>query len=627
MGNNSKYDLPNRRYVLIAAVVVVTVVFIMRLFYLQVIDNDYKIWAENNAFLNKTLYPSRGLIYDRNGKLLVYNQPAYDVMLIMREIQAFDTTDFCNTLGITKEIYLKRIEEIKDRKLNPGYSSYVPQVFMNQLSAQEYGALQEKLYKFPGFYIQNRTIREYEYPYAAHVLGGVGEVNKDDMKADSYYTRGDNSGRSGVESFYERELRGEKGVEILLRDAHGRIKGRYEEGIHDRAPVSGKNLTLSIDIDLQAYGEELMQNKLGAIVMIEPATGEVLCMVSSPTYDPGILVGRQRGKNHNILNEDPNYPLYGRAFMASYPPGSTFKPAQGLVFLQENVINSQTMYTCAHGYPFRNGKPACHGHPSPINLVGALATSCNAYFCWGLRDLLDSRKRYPNVQEAFEVWKNYMVDMGYGYRLGVDLPNESRGFIPNSATYDKVYRRRWNSSTIISTAIGQGEILASPLQICNLSATIANRGYFITPHVVRQIQDSQPDSLYTDKRFTSIKREHYELTAEGMRMAVVAGTCRGANIPGIEVCGKTGTSENPRGKDHSVFMGFAPYDKPQVAIAVFVENAGFGATYAVPIGKLMLEKFLTGAISEESKYTETYIKNTIITPTNVYEKQKYMEVN
>lgn len=618
MQNNTKYNLSNRRYVLIASVVVIVIVFIIRLFYLQVIDNDYKAWADNNAFLNKTLYPSRGIIYDRNGKLLVYNQPAYDVMMIMREVEPFDTTDFCDVLGITKEIFIKRIEEIKNRRLNPGYSSYVPQVFMNQLSAQEYGALQEKLYKFPGFYIRNRTIREYEYPYGAHILGGVGEVDKYDMEEDSYYVRGDHTGRTGVERSYEKYLRGEKGIEILLRDAHGRIKGRYEDGKHDVAPVSGKNLTLSIDMDLQAYGEKLMQNKLGAIVMIEPSTGEVLCMVSSPTFDPGILVGRQRGNNHKLLEADPNKPLYSRAFMAAYSPGSTFKPAQGLVFLQEGVINSQTLYTCVHGYPFRNGKPACHWHPSPTNLVGALATSCNAYFCWGLRDLLDSRKRYPNVQEAFEVWKNHIVSMGYGYKLGLDLPGENRGYIPNSMTYDKAYHKRWNSSTIISIAIGQGEILATPLQICNLSATIANRGYFITPHVVKEIQDTPLDTLYTKKRYTTIDKSHYDLTVEGMRMAVVGGTCRGAALPGIEVCGKTGTVENPAGKDHSAFMGFAPMDKPQVAISVFVENAGFGATYAVPIGKLMLEKYLTGTISDASKYTEEYITNAVITPTNVY---------
>lgn len=613
---NTKYTLENRRYVIVGAVVLLVLIFIIRLFFLQILDNDYKAWADSNAFLKKTSYPSRGMMYDRNGNLLVYNQPAYDVMLIMREIQPFDTLDFCNILGITRELFVKRISEIKNRRLNPGYSSYVPQVFMNQLSAQECGVLQEKLYKFPGFYIQNRTIREYEHPFAAHVLGNIGQVNRKDMEADDYYVQGDYSGRSGIERSYEKQLRGVKGVEILLRDAHGRIKGKYEDGKHDVAPVSGKNLTLSIDMDLQAYGEKLMQNKLGGIVMIEPQTGEVLCMVSAPMFDPGILVGRQRGKNHALLEKDPNKPLFDRPLMAQYPPGSTFKPTQGLIFMQEGIITPQTMYSCAHGYTFRGGKPACHGHGSPLNLVAALATSCNSYFCWGLHDMLDSRRRYPSVQEAFEVWKNHLVSMGYGYKLGIDLPGEKRGYVPNSKVYDKFYRGRWNSSTVISIAIGQGEITATPLQICNLAATIANRGYFITPHVVKEVQDMPQDTLFTNKRYPTIDAVYYNYAAEGMLNAVLGGTCRGAALPDIQVCGKTGTAENPHGKDHSIFMGFAPYENTKVAICVFVENAGFGATYAVPIGKLMLEKYLKREISEASKAKEEEIVNTVIQPTN-----------
>lgn len=618
MENNLKYTLENRRYVIGGAVIVLVLIFIIRLFILQIVDSDYKAWADSNAFLKKTLYPSRGMIYDRNGKLLVYNQPAYDVMLIMREIQPFDTLDFCNVLGITKEQFIKRIADIKNRRLNPGYSSYVPQVFMNQLSAQEYGVLQEKLYKFPGFYIQNRTIREYEYPNAANVLGSIGEVNRKDIEKDAYYVQGDYSGRTGVELSYEKELRGIKGVEILLRDAHGRIKGRYEEGRHDIAPESGKNLTLAIDMDLQAYGEKLMQNKLGGIVMIEPATGEVLCMVSSPSFDPSILVGRQRGKNHLMLQKNPYKPLFDRPLMAQYPPGSTFKPTQGLIFLQEGVIMPETMYTCAHGYTFRGGKPACHSHPSPLNLIAAVATSCNSYFCWGLHDMIDSRRRYPTVQEGFDIWKDHLVSMGYGYKLGIDLPGEKRGYIPNSKVYDKIYRGRWNSSTIISVAIGQGEILATPLQICNLAATIANRGYFMTPHVVKKVQDTALDTLYTQKRYPTVDSRYYPFIAEGMRQAVIGGaagaTCRKVNIPDVEVCGKTGTAENPHGKDHSVFMGFAPYRDAKVAICVFVENAGFGATYAVPIGRLMLQKYLKGEIPESDKGLEEYILNAVILP-------------
>ena len=618
MEANNKYELENRKYVLIVSVLLVLLIFIIRLFSLQILNNDYKAWADSNAFLKRTIYPARGIIYDRNGKLLVYNQPTYDVMIIMCEVQEFDTLDFCNIVGITKDQFLNRIKDVKNKRLNPGYSSYVPQVFISQLSAQECGVLQEKLYKFPGFYIQNRTIREYNYPNGALLLGDLGEVSVSDLKADDYYVRGDYSGRSGIEKSYEKELRGIKGMEILLRDAHGRIKGKYEEGKHDLPPISGKNLTLSIDMDLQAYGEKLMQNKLGGIVMIEPSTGEVLCMVSSPTFDPNLLVGRLRGKHHSELEKDPLKPLFNRPLMAQYPPGSTFKPTQGLIFLQEGVITPETRFTCAHGYTFRGGKPACHGHPSPINLTGAISTSCNSFFPWGLHYMLDDRKYYKSVQEAFDVWKDYMVSMGYGYKLGIDLPGEKRGYIPNSKVYDKIYRGRWNSSTIISIAIGQGEILATPLQICNLAATVANQGYFITPHVVKDIQGSSLDSIYTEKRYTGVDTKYYSYIAQGMRGAVAGSdygaTCRGANLPDIEVCGKTGTAENPHGKDHSIFMGYAPYKEPKVAIAVFVENAGFGATYAVPIGRLMIEKYLRGNILPESESIEEYIVNSVILP-------------
>lgn len=492
------------------------------------------------------------------------------------------------------------------------------QLFMNHLSAQECGVLQEKLYKFPGFYIQNRTIRQYEYPYAAHVLGNIGEVNRKDIEKDDYYVQGDYAGRAGVERSYEKELRGVKGVEILLRDVHGRIKGKYDDGNSDIHPVSGKSLKLAIDIDLQAYGEKLMRNKVGSIVMIEPETGEVLCMVSSPNYDPSLLVGRQRGKNHKMLEETPQTPLIDRSITGFYPPGSTFKPTQGLIFLQEGVITPETMYTCAHGYTYSpKRKPACHGHPSPLSLVPALATSCNSYFCWGLHDMLDSRRRYPTIQKGFEVWKNHLVSMGYGYQLGIDLPGERRGFVPNSKFYDNYYHR-WTSTTVISIAIGQGEIAATPLQICNLAATIANRGYFITPHVVKEIQDTPLDTLYTNKRYPTVDAKHYEVVAEGMRNAVLGGTCWAAAIPGIEVCGKTGTAENPHGKDHSAFIGFAPYKNPKVAICVYVQNGGFGAAFGVPIGKLMMEYYLKGEISPEDKALEEKMTNSVVTEDRVY---------
>jgi penicillin-binding protein 2 len=586
----------------------------IRLVSLQLVNNEYKDWADSNAFLKKTLYPARGVIYDRNNKLLVYNQPAYDVMLIMWEIQPFDTLDFCRTLGITKEFFDKQIKDIRNKDLNPGYSPYVPQVFMTQLSTNEFGVLQEKLYKFPGFYLQNRsTIREYGYPNASLVLGYIGEVNKKDMENENYYARGDYSGRSGVEHSYEKILRGNKGMEILLRDARGRIKGKYDGGVHDVVPVSGKNLKLSIDIELQAYAEKLMQNKTGSIVMIDPVTGEVLCLVSAPSYNPNLLVGRQLGKNHAALENNPLKPLFDRSIMGTYSPGSTYKPAQGLVFLQEGIITPQKMYTCAYGYPYHGGKPACHGHASPLNLISALATSCNSYFCWGLHDMLDNRKRYPTIQEAFETWKDHMVSMGYGYRLGIDLPSEKRGYIPNSKVYDSFYRGRWNSSTIISTAIGQGEITATPLQICNLSASIANRGYYIVPHVVKEIEDTPLDSIYTHRKKTSINPEYYDCIVEGMRNAVLWGTCGGLNMAEIEVCGKTGTVENSHGKDHSACISFAPQQQPKVAIAVFVENGGFGATIAIPIARLMLERFFYGEVRPEVEYIETRVLNTVVT--------------
>lgn len=616
MENNREiYYYGNRRYIIAGTVILLLLIFIIRLFYLQIVSDDYKKWADSNAFQKRTLYPSRGVIYDRNGELLVYNQPSYDVMVIMREVQPFDTLDFCRTLGITKETYDSRIATIRS---TGGYSSYVPQVFMNQLSAIEYGLLQEKLYKFPGFYIRNRTSREYGCVNAAHLLGYIGEVDRKDIKNDDYYVPGDEAGRSGVESSYEKILRGEKGVEILLRDVHGRVKGKYENGMHDRAPVSGKNLTLSIDMGLQALGEKLMQNKQGAIVMIEPKTGEVLCLVSFPTYDPALLNGKQRKINYPVLERDPQKPLFIRSIMGDYPPGSTFKPAQGLLFLQEGVITKEKTYSCAGGYTYLGGRPKCHGHGTPLSLVSALSTSCNSYFCWGLHDMLDSRSRYKTIQEAFTVWKDYMVSMGFGYPLGIDLPGESRGFIPNSDVYDRIRNKRWNSSSIISIAIGQGEVSATPLQICNLAATIANRGYYIIPHVVREIQDMELDEKYRTPKYTGIKPEYYEYTVEGMRAAVMWGTCQGLNFPDIAVCAKTGTVENPHGRDHSACIAFAPMDNPEIAIAVFVENGGFGSKVAIPLAKLMLQKYFYGEIPAAEQWYETYMTNWSTHPGSPY---------
>ena len=584
-----------RQYIIAGTIILLLIILVVRLFFLQIVSDDYKRWADSNAFQRRTLYPSRGVIYDRNGKLLVFNQPSYDVMVIMREVQSFDTLDFCQTVGITKEIFDNNIEMIKKAR---GYSAFVAQVFMEQLSANEYGILQEKLYKFPGFYIRNRALREYGCVNGANVLGYVGEVSQKDIDKDNYYVQKDYSGRAGIEFSYEKILRGEKGVEILLRDNRGRIKGKYEDGKYDEAPVSGKNITLSIDMDLQAYGEMLMRGKVGAIVMTDPSTGEILCLVSSPTFDPNLLNGRQMVENYIKLYGDPQTPLNDRSITGYFPPGSVFKPAQALLYLQEGVITREKLYSCANGYTYAwDNRPKCHSHPSPLSVVPSLSTSCNSFFCWGLRDLLDDRRRYQTVQEAFEVWKNHMVSMGFGYTLGVDLPGERRGFIPNSNYYDKSHNNRWNSSSIISIAIGQGEITTTPIQMCNLAATIANRGYFITPHVVREIQDMELDEKYRTRRSTGINREYYDIVVDGMRAAVNAnGTCRELKFPDIEVCAKTGTAQNPHGRDNSACIAFAPMNNPKVAISVYVEKGGNGAWVAVPLVQLMFEKYFYGEI-------------------------------
>ncbi len=622
MEYNSKNPYAKRKYIIALIAVGVMVVYIFRLFYLQILSPQYREFADSNAFLRKMLYPARGAIYDRNGNLLVYNQPTYDVMMVVREMGEFDTLDFCNTLNIDESTYQKLEADMKDRRKNPGYSSYTPQLFMSQLTVEQYGLLQEKLYKFPGIYIQNRTRRQYKYPNMGVILGYIAEVDKNALESDPYYVRGDYIGKSGIELSHEKDLRGEKGVEIWLRDARGRLQGRYKDGAEDKAPVSGRDLTLSIDINLQAYGEYLMQNKIGSIVMIEPKTGEIVCIVSSPSYDPAILTGKDFGRNYLELERNPYKPLINRAVAGMYPPGSTFKPSQGAVFMKEGIITMETRYSCFHGYPPLGGRPACHGHASPLSIVPALATSCNSFFCYGLNAMLSNREKYTDVNEAFDVWKSYLNKMGYGDRLGVDLPSEKKGFIPNSKFYNKVLKRNnWNAHNIISIAIGQGEILATPVQIANFAAVVANRGYYYVPHVVRERKGAPLDTLYTRKRYADIDRSIFEIIAQGMANAVTGGTCRTANLlPEIEVCGKTGTSQNPHGDDHSLFMGFAPKDNPRVAIAVIVENGRFGASNAVPIGRLMLQKFFNDSIPETDKWLENRIINTTILP-HIYSRE------
>lgn len=602
------YRLEKRKYVIAISLIIVVAIYIARLFMLQIVSDDYKKYADSNAFLHRTQYPSRGVIYDRDGRLMVYNQTAYDVTFVPTEAKGVDTLNLCRSLGITREFFNKRMKEISNRRLNPGYSPYTNQTFMTQLSAEECGMFQEKLFEFPGFHVQRRTIRQYMQPTSAHILGDIGEVSPRDIKKDPYYVQGDYIGKVGVEASYEEELRGQKGEEILLRDARGRLKGRYKGGKYDIPSTPGHNLTLGIDMRLQMLAERLLQNKVGSVVAIEPSTGEILCMVSAPTFDPRMMVGRQRGSKHIQLARDPLKPLLNRSIMGVYPPGSTFKPTQALIFLQEGIINKATPYPCSRGFIHAGLRVGCHGHPAPLPIIPALATSCNSFFCWGLYHMIGARRKYGSVQNAMSTWRDYMVSMGYGYKLGVDLPGEKRGMIPNAEYYDKAYRGSWNGLTIISISIGQGEVTATPLQIANLGATIANRGWYITPHIVKEIEGGQIKPIYSQKKHTMVDKANYEIVAEGMRQAVVGGTCRRAEIAGLDLCGKTGTAQN-RGRDHSAFMGFGPKDNPKIAVAVYVENGGWGATYGVPIGKLIMEKYLTGELSPESQALAKEIQN------------------
>lgn len=595
----------NRKYILGGIAVAVVIIYLIRLFSLQLMSDDYKKNADSNAFRKEIQYPSRGLILDRKGRLLVYNESSYNIMVVMNDQRGIDTLDFCQTVGITNDFYIKRMDEIKSKI---SYSRYTPQLFMSQIPAEEFSVFREKLFRFKGFSVEKRSVRHYTTGLGAHLLGDVGEVNDKDIANDDYYQSGDFIGKLGVERSYEKELRGEKGMRIMLRDVHGRTQGHYQNGKYDKAPVPGKDVTLSIDLDLQALAERLLEGKLGAIVAIEPSTGQILCMASSPTYDPRLTVGRNRGKYHQQLSRDPMRPLLNRAIMGTYPPGSTFKITQALMGLQEGSITPEIAFPCHHGFNYKGLHLGCHGHASPINLVPAIGTSCNAYFCWNLYRMFSNKRKYGSVQNAMNCWKDHMVDMGFGYKLGIDLPGESRGMIPNANYYDDHYRKSWNALTVISISIGQGEVTATPLQIANLAATVANRGHYYVPHIVRSIRGGQIDSLYTHPHHTTINPRWYNYAVAGMRKAVLSGTCHAANIPGIEVCGKTGTAQN-RGHDHSAFMGFAPMTSPRIAVVAYIENGGFGAVYGVPIGALIMEQYLNGGLSPSSEKKAQVIQN------------------
>ncbi len=600
----------NRKYLVMALVLAAALILIARLFHIQIVDKTYRVSAANNALRPVTQYPARGLIYDRNGELIVYNQAAYDLLVIPVQTSVFDTTRFNQILGIPMEEFRSRM------KAAVSYSRRTPSVFLKMISSETYALLQEELYRFPGFYVQARTLRKYTRPVASHMLGYVGEVDNKLIARDRYYRSGDYIGVSGIEKSYEEHLRGRKGVEIFLVDVHNNIKGSYADGRYDTVAVPGTNLWSTIDLNLQEYGERLMRNKTGSIVAIEPATGEILALVSSPSYDPELLVGRIRSENFSMLQADTVKPLFDRALMASYPPGSTFKIMNGLIGLQENVIRPSSLFSCSMGYHAGSLTVGCHSHRSPLNLPEAVAQSCNAWFCNAFRNILEN-KEYPLLGEAFDHWRDYLVAFGFGNKLGIDLPNELAGNVPTRSYYDRYYGKdRWKALTVISLAIGQGEIGATPLQMANMAAVIANRGSFYIPHVVKKIgDDGSPSPLYIQKYITGISSENFEPVIEGMEGAVNGGegsTARGARLDSIIICGKTGTAQNPHGKDHSIFVAFAPKDNPQIAIAVYVENAGFGSTFAAPIASLMIEEYLTGKIKR--RYLEDYVLKLVIKP-------------
>lgn len=606
--NTHRFD--NRKYVIGIMVIAVVLMYVIRLMQIQLFDTRYRNSADNNALYYRTVYPARGVINDRQGRMIVSNQPSFDVVVVMRNVHNLDTLAFCRSLDITREFFDERMSDIKNIRKNPGYSSYTTQVFLAQLSVSEIADFRENLYRFNGFDINQRQQRKYSYEAGAHLLGDLGEVSRNEIESDEWYTQGDVIGKQGIEKYYESYLRGQKGVEVLLKDARGRIQGSYYDGEFDVAPQKGSNLELGLDIELQMLGEKLMQNKIGSIVAIEPKTGEILCMVSAPSFSPSELLGRHRGENYTTLANRWDKPLLNRTIQGTYPPGSTFKTSQALTLLQEGIIDTKTTFPCSGGFSFRGLHVGCHSHSSPLALNFAIATSCNGYFCWGYYKMIGDQK-YGTPQKALTVWKDYMVDMGFGYTLGVDLPGEARGMIPNSDYYDRHYNRSWNGLTTISNSIGQGEVTLTPLQIANLGATIANRGYYITPHVVRSIEGAQIDSSYTTRHYVNVDPENYEIVVQGMRQSVIDGTCRAAASADYLVCGKTGTAQN-RGQDHSVFMGFAPMEDPKIAIAVYVENGGFGAVYGVPIGALMMEQYINGGLSDASKLkVEQYSKRAI----------------
>jgi penicillin-binding protein 2 len=607
----------NRQYHIRAVVIIAAVLLIGKAFYLQVLDPEYSQKADATAVDEQTIYPARGTIYDRNEKLLVNNVPMYDLMVTVNQMdENMDTLAFCSLLGISREQFE---EAVNKNWRDPRFSRSVPFPFMTNIAAEDFAALEERLYEFPGFSERLRHARGYEHPNAPHVLGYIREVDQKDIeRGEGAYAPRDYIGKSGLELAYEPLLRGEKGTRVVLRDNLGRQVGSYKEGGMDQPAISGKDIVSTIDIELQEYGEYLMQNKIGSIVAIEPATGEVLAMVSTPTYDPNLLaISRNKGNPYGRLVTDEHKPLFDRSIMAQYPPGSLFKPIVALIGLQTGELDKNRSISCGGAYYFNGMRlTGCHGHPTCFDVESAIQHSCNAYFVTVFREIVDGPGTYRNPEKGLDVFNSYLEQFGLGSKLGIDLPREQSGFFPTSTYYTDYFNKqqegqRWNSLWIRSLGIGQGELLSTNLQLANLAATIANRGFYKIPHLVRNFRgnNSVIPERFREKQIVNIDRKHFETVVNGMEKVVTNGTARLAQVPGVAVCGKTGTAENPHGEDHSIFFCFAPKDDPKIAIAVYVENAGFGGTFAAPIASLVTEKYLNDTISYSRKWLEDRMVN------------------
>ena len=599
----------NRENKLLIGLCVAAGILIVKLFGIQILDDKYKMDADNNSMVYSVIYPTRGIIHDRNGNILVGNKVAYDIVVTPREIQEFDTLGLAKALDVSPDLIREKMAEYKKNRRRIGWQSVV---MLKKIPQETYMRFAEVAYRFPGFKGQARSIREYPYNAGGNLLGYVTEVDARYLKKHPEYVSGDYAGKSGIEAARENELKGEKGYSIWLRNSRNRIESRYEDGEMDRDAVPGKDITTTIDAELQNYGQELMKNKVGSLVAIEPSTGEILAMISSPGIDVDMLA--DIGQHYSEIASDPYKPMFNRAVQAYYPPGSVFKLVNGLIGMQEGVVTPNTHYSCKLGYHFGKSKLGCHAHKSPIDLQESIMMSCNAYYCYILRDLLENGKN-GSIAESLDKWNEYVKSFGFGKKLGSDFPAELSGFIPNSAYYDKWYgKNRWKATTVISLSIGQGEIGCTPLHMANLCATIANRGYYITPHIIKDSEAVTIDPKYKEKNYTMVDQKHFETVVGGMYRAVNSGFGSGATasiaaVEGLDICGKTGTSQNPHGDDHSVFICFAPKDNPKIAVAAYVENGGFGASYAAPLASLLTEMYLNKKISNSRKPLEDRMKN------------------